>query len=228
MASASSTFDDPAENPLSESSVWDSGPGSWQDVQKGVTSGQVEATATGSCGASYKSSVVAFSSDQESEVTIGFEAWAGQVVRGGPVVRMQGTGANQGDCYGFLGDDAVPNIRLYRIDDASGTLTYTQLGSSVAETPVAGDTLKVSAVGSTIKGYRNGVEKISVTDSTYTGGQPGFVIDEGSYSPAGLRFTAWQAADVSSGPGAGADSLASGMTESSANLIRVTVPEETP
>ena len=196
MASASSTFDDPAENPLSESSVWDVGPGSWDVVRKGVTSGEVEAAATGSCAASYKSSVTAFNSNQESEVTVSFQAWAAQVVRGGPVVRMQGTGANQGDCYGFFGDDAVPNIRLYRIDDAAGSLTYTQLGSSVAETLVATDTLKVSADGSTIKGYRNGTEKISQTDSTYTGGQPGFVIQEGSYPSAGLRFTAWQAADL--------------------------------
>ena len=199
MATASSTFDDPAENPLSESSVWDVGPGSWDVVRKGVTSGEVEAAATGSCAASYASSALAFASNQESEVTVSFQAWAGQVVRGGPVVRMQGTAANQGDCYGFFGDDAVPNIRLYRVDDAAGALTYSQLGASIAETPVATDTLKVSADGSTIKGYRNGTEKISQTDTTYTGGQPGFAIQEGSYPSAGLRFTAWSGADLAAG-----------------------------
>ena len=198
MASASSTFTG-TENPLSESSVWDSGPGSWSDVQKGVTAGEVEATTGGSCAASYATAAVTFNSDQESEVEISFQAWAAQVVRGGPLVRVQGTGADSGDCYGFLGDDNVPNIRLYRIDDAAGAIGYTQLGSSVAETPVATDTLKVSASGSTIKGYRNGTEKISQTDATYTGGQPGFAIQEGSYPSAGLRFTNWSAADLAGG-----------------------------
>lgn len=198
MASASSTFTG-TENPLSESAAWDSGPGSWADVQTGVTAGEVEATTGGACAASYAAATTTFTSDQESEVTVSFQAWAAQVIRGGPLVRVQGTGANAGDCYGFLGDDNVPDIRLYRIDDAAGAIGYTQLGSAVVETPVATDTLKVSAVGSTIKGYRNGTEKISQTDATYTGGQPGFAIHEGSYTPAGLRFTSWSGADVGGG-----------------------------
>lgn len=201
MAASTSAFTG-TENPLSEGGVWDSGPGSWVGVQKGVTAGEVEATAGGDNAASYAVATRAFTSDQTSTVTLGFQAWAAQVVRGGALVRMQGTGANQGDCYGFFGDDNVPDIRLYRLDDAAGAIGYTQLGSAVTETPVATDTLTCEAVGTSIKGYRNSVLKITQTDATYANGQPGFAIREGSYTPAGLRFTDWSGDDVGGGGGA--------------------------
>jgi len=74
--------------------------------------------------------------------------------------------------------------------------TYTSLGTYAAGAPTAGNTytLRVEAIGTTIKAYLNGVERISVTDSDVTaGGGLGLQITcptATTYSSAGTGFGA--------------------------------------
>ena len=54
--------------------------------------------------------------------------------------------------------------------------SWTQLGSSYSSGALAAGTqLEVAAVGSTISFLVNGVQRISVTDSSFTGGAPGIM-----------------------------------------------------
>ena len=54
--------------------------------------------------------------------------------------------------------------------------SWTQLGSAYSTAPLAAGTqLQLMAVGSTISFLENGVSRISVTDSTFTGGAPGIM-----------------------------------------------------
>ena len=70
---------------------------------------------------------------------------------------------------GYSAQRATNAVALFRFSGA----TYTLVGSTAAHTWVDGDVVKIEANGSTIKVYVNGVEKISQTDTTYTGTQVG-------------------------------------------------------
>ena len=64
-----------------------------------------------------------------------------------------------------------PELMLFK----RSTGNWTQLGSSVGVAALpAGTQLQVKAVGSTISFLLNGVQKISVTDTSLTGGAPGY------------------------------------------------------
>src|SRR5205823_1114467 len=68
--------------------------------------------------------------------------------------------------------NGTPQLRLYK--RTAGT--FTQLGSSYDSGPLpAGTKLTLSAVGSTIAFQQNGTTRITVTDSTLTGGAPGLM-----------------------------------------------------
>ena len=69
---------------------------------------------------------------------------------------------------------------------------WAQLGSTYSSGVLAAGTqLRLVAVGSTISFLANGVQRISVTDSTFTGGAPGMVAYGNS------RADNWTGADVS-------------------------------
>lgn len=88
----------------------------------------------------------------------------------GPMVR----GDSSGD--GYYAFPSVNDLVLYK--RVSGTLTY--LGDGAATLPAdTMVTIKISVVGTTIKGYVNGVEVVSVTDSDLTSGKPGVRITTG-------------------------------------------------
>jgi S-formylglutathione hydrolase FrmB len=111
-----------------------------------------------------------YAGDQSSQV----EVTATQLSGGqwmGPAVRMQNGGQNQ-----YLGiyfwNSGSQQLRLYK--RSAGT--WIQLGSSYNCGPLAAGTqLQVTAVGSTISFLQNGVARISVTDSSITGGAPGIM-----------------------------------------------------
>jgi hypothetical protein len=103
---------------------------------------------------------------------------------------------------------------LWRNDGTSWNLfsnvggSFTSIGS-FAGAAVAGDIAKVQAVGSTIKGFVNGVERVSVTNTAVTTGTSVGLRAESSNS---LRFDDFSAADVSSGTTANADVAAATVT----------------
>ena len=67
-----------------------------------------------------------------------------------------------------------PQLMLFK--RSSGN--WAQLGSSVSVAALpAGSQLQLKAVGSTISFLLNGVQKISVTDTSFTGGAPGIMIN---------------------------------------------------
>jgi hypothetical protein len=96
-------------------------------------------------------------------------------------------------------------IRMYRYD---GSESKTQIGISsgfgVQGGVMVGDTLRLEALGSTLTAYFNGVERLSVTDSTYTGGAPALMVATAggtSLSPPNSRdkWDNWVGGDLLSG-----------------------------
>ncbi|MGB0971912.1 MAG: hypothetical protein ACPGVG_13270 [Mycobacterium sp.] len=67
----------------------------------------------------------------------------------------------------------------------------------------AGDVLKIEAEGTTIKAYVNGVERISITDSTHTTGRQGLT----AYSGTGAVWDDFEAGVVGGGGGSSAPVL---------------------
>jgi hypothetical protein len=111
---------------------------------------------------------------------------------------------------------------LWRNDGASWTLfsvvggSFTSIGSFAAAA-VAGDVMKVQAVGSTIKGFVNGVQRVSVTDTAVATGTSVGLRAESTNS---LRFDDFTAADVTSG--VTGDATLSGAASLSASGVRAT------
>jgi hypothetical protein len=111
---------------------------------------------------------------------------------------------------------------LWRNDGSSWTLfsvvggSFTSIGSFAAAA-VAGDVVKVQAVGSTIKGFVNGVARVTVTDTAVTTGTSVGLRAESTNS---LRFDDFTAADVTSG--ATGDAALAGTASLSASGVRAT------
>jgi hypothetical protein len=87
------------------------------------------------------------------------------------VVRAQNSGQNAYVGLYFW-NSGSPELMLFK--RSSGN--WTQLGTSVGVAALpAGSQLQTKAVGSTISVLLNGVQKISVTDTSFTGGAPGIM-----------------------------------------------------
>ena len=89
----------------------------------------------------------------------------------GPAVRMQNGGQNM-----YLGiyfwNSGSQQLRLYK--RSAGT--WIQLGNSYNRGALAAGTqLRLTAIGSTISFLQNGVTRVSVTDTSVTGGAPGIM-----------------------------------------------------
>jgi hypothetical protein len=99
------------------------------------------------------------------------------------------------------GDSTLSNGYLWRTNGSSWDLfsvvggSFTAIGTyAVAVAP--GDVAKVQAVGSTIKGYVNGIERVSVVNSAVTSGTS---VGLRIMALPGLRFDDFAAADVTAG-----------------------------
>lgn len=120
------------------------------------------------------------------------------------------------------GNAGFTNGYLWRNDGSSWALfsvvggSFTSIGS-FAGAAVAGDVAKVQAVGSTIKAYVNGVQRVSVTD---TGVTTGTSVGLRAESTNSLRFDDFTAADVTSG--VTGDAALSGTATLSADGLRAT------
>lgn len=99
------------------------------------------------------------------------------------------------------GNSNISSGYLWRNDGTSWDLfsviggSFTAIGSYTAAA-APGDVAKVQAVGSTIKGFVNGVERVSVTD---TGVTTGTSVGIRSESSGAIRFDDFAAADVTAG-----------------------------
>ena len=99
------------------------------------------------------------------------------------------------------GNSNISQGYLWRNDGSSWNLfsviggSFTSIGSYAAAA-APGDVAKIQAVGSTIKGYVNGVQRVSVTD---TGVPTGTSVGLRSESTNSIRFDDFTAADVTAG-----------------------------
>lgn len=97
------------------------------------------------------------------------------------------------------GDTTLDNGYLLRNNGSNWALfkvvsgAFTSIGTYAA-TAAAGDVAKVQAIGSTIKAFINGTERISVTDTAVTTGTNVGIRSEAN---TGLRFDDFSAADAS-------------------------------
>ncbi len=99
------------------------------------------------------------------------------------------------------GNSNITSGYLWRNDGSSWNLfsvvggSFTSIGS-FAGAAANGDVAKVQAVGSTIKGFVNGVQRVSVTDTAVATGTSVGIRAE---STSSLRFDDFAAADITSG-----------------------------
>lgn len=99
------------------------------------------------------------------------------------------------------GNSNISQGYLWRNDGSTWNLfavvggSFTSIGSYAAAA-APGDVAKVQAVGSTIKGYVNGVERVSVTDTSVTTGTSVGIRSE---SVGALRYDDFAAGDVTVG-----------------------------
>jgi hypothetical protein len=144
----------------------------WTDISDGglAITGQAVAGTSASVVTGDMRTAETYPGDQFSSVTVTTtQLTGGQWI--GPMVRAQNGGQNV-----YVGiyywNNGSPNLMLFR---RSGS-NWTQLGSTYNSGPLAaGTVLQVQAVGSTISFLQNGVQRISATDTTLTGGAPGIM-----------------------------------------------------
>jgi len=148
------------EDPLTESGVWDT-PGSWCSLKKnnGVY------TTGGNCGE--RLVTPSLGGNQFAEITYDQDPGSGSWV--GVLTRVQG--AANGSGYLAIAFDG--SVRLYRANDSGGSLNFTLLGSADTNVGVAPRRLRLESQGTSHRVYFNGVLMLSLTDATYTTGQPG-------------------------------------------------------
>ena len=142
----------------------------WSAVSDGALSISSQAVIGTSATAGAIRTAETYTSDQSSQIqTTATQLSGGQWI--GPTVRTQNGGQNT-----YLGiyfwNSGSPQLRLYK--RISGT--WIQLGSSYNSGALAaGTTLQLAAAGSTISFLQNGVSRISVTDTSISGGAPGIM-----------------------------------------------------
>ena len=115
-------------------------------------------------------SVRVYGSDQYSQVVLtSTQLTSGQWV--GPTVRSQNGGQNTYVGIYFW-SSAGPELELFKRSGGK----FSQIGNSYPVAPLpAGTVLTVVAVGSQISFLENGIERITATDNTITGGNPGLM-----------------------------------------------------
>jgi len=145
----------------------------WTDMTDGgmaITS-QVVAGSSGGYSGDIRTAE-SYTSDQSSQV----EVTATQLSDGqwiGPAVRAQNGGQNL-----YLGlywwNNGSPVLMLFKRTAGA----WTQLGSTYASGALpAGTQLKITAAGSTISFFQDGVQRVTATDASLTGGGPGIMAD---------------------------------------------------
>jgi len=109
---------------------------------------------------------VSLPNDQFSQVTLGDVTSGG----GGPMVRVDRKASGQSGYLLFIFKDAPAMSGIYRNEAAVNSFTNL---APFTPTIAAGDEWKLTAVGTTLTAFRNGVKVAQVTDTTYTSGDAG-------------------------------------------------------
>lgn len=116
----------------------------------------------------YALSIYTFLSDHTAEITygtIGNDDW------GGVGVRLATTGGGQGYVAYYRPESSLVSLYLLTAGTVGGSGTF--ILNITATTFTSGDKLKLGVVGTTLTVYKNGTSIGTVTDATYTTGQPG-------------------------------------------------------
>lgn len=190
MASASSTFTG-SENPLSESGVWDlpAAASASGMIQHKKVSGDAVATASGSQCLS-RCTTPSFASDHYSEIVLG----TGATNYPGVATRIQ----TDGKCYILFASPTGDVLALYRDDNNPPGLTA--LNALITHSPAlaVGQTIRLWSVGSNHSIYINGSLITTISDATYSGGQPG-IAGFANTVVGDIALASWAADDGVSG-----------------------------
>ncbi|MEE8262765.1 MAG: hypothetical protein V3R83_09915 [Gammaproteobacteria bacterium] len=116
-----------------------------------------------------------FADDQFSEIE--YRGFALTASFGGPAVRIDPSSTpTDCTCYGVMVDDGgTPDIRLLKWVGVAMTFAAATTLATDSHSVSVGEVIRIEAVGTTIKVFVDGVEKISVTDSDIGNGRLGFV-----------------------------------------------------
>lgn len=161
--------------------------GTTWDTQTGTSAMRVNTNAARNIGTGTMSAETwnanTFGNDQFAQGTAANEletqAGLGSEYGIGPAVRM--STADQSKYAAIISADAARDLQLLKFD---GTGVITVLGTYTAGTPALGDVIRIEAQGTTIRVLQNGVERISVTDSTLTSGRVGLCGRQSVNQPA--------------------------------------------
>jgi S-formylglutathione hydrolase FrmB len=131
-----------------------------------------------------------FTSDQYSQIEVTATQLAGSQWIGAAVRTQNGGRDAYVGIYNWNGGH--PELLLFRRSGGS----WTQLGTGYPSGPLAAGTqLRVVAAGSTVSFLENGIQRLSVSDSSLSGGAPGMMI----YGAGAAG--AWSGGDVSRAAG---------------------------
>ena len=149
------------------------GPGGYDDIV--IVSNEVQAATNfdDNC-AIWSDTVNDFNDDQFSEIT------QTAATAGSDWIGLTCRVASDGDSYGGYCRTASNDCEIY--DVANGS-TFTSLASGGSST-TNGEVGRFEVDGTTLRVLVEGVQQVSTTDTTYTTGQPGFVITEDAGTPA--------------------------------------------
>jgi hypothetical protein len=101
--------------------------------------------------------------------------------------------------------------QIVRWNGTLGDFTSLALQSGADYGVADGDVVKATIAGNVIKGFINGVEVVSATDDSFTGGNPGMGFNYGvGDTHTDFGFTHWSATDSTGSPAWAASSLPSG------------------
>ena len=186
----SSSFEDPAENPLAEGGKWAALVSLSPNGGRLQKSGGVAFPTRLSPDHGGARTTTPMPADQFSEIVVGaIDPSQGNV---GPIARVQASGGTRDSHYLWWVGPA--NHALYRVDANGATYGASLLANTSIQSAVAGDVCRLIARNAAIYGTLNGRRAFFVWDSTYAGGQTGILAFPSTLTAN--EITAWQAGSV--------------------------------
>jgi hypothetical protein len=161
-------------------------------LQSTVSGAKATSSSTQDNVTAWATSNYTFLSDHTSQITVGT---LGNFDWPGAAVRLSTTGSGQGYVAYYLPEGTAVN--LYKLTLGTVGAGTSHILQITGITLTSGDTLKLGCVGTTLTVYHNGTSIGSITDATYTSGQPGIAYEWGNVNST--LITAWSGTDAASG-----------------------------